>query len=140
VDLDGKQHTDELDINCHCFDPTKTVVLNPLAFSGTPDGKWASNFSTLRDFRGIRMPTENANFGRTFRIREKMTFNIRVEFANVFNRLRLPQPTSTGATASPAVKPILSPLTGLYTSGYGTIVPAVRTGMESGEPRMRCMR
>ena len=25
----GKHHTDPLDINCHCFDPTKTVVLIP---------------------------------------------------------------------------------------------------------------
>jgi hypothetical protein len=129
VDLDGKQHTDELDINCHCFDPTKTVVLNPLAFSGTPDGKWASNFSTLREFRGIRLPTENANFGRTFRIREKMTFNLRVEFANVFNRLRLPQPSATAVTAPP----IKSPLTGLYTSGYGVINPTAGTqGQRSG--------
>jgi hypothetical protein len=129
VDLDGNQHTDELDINCHCFDPTKTVVLNPLAFSGTPDGKWASNFSTLREFRGIRLPTENANFGRTFRIREKMTFNLRVEFANVFNRLRLPQPSATAVTAPP----IKSPLTGLYTSGYGVINPTAGTqGQRSG--------
>lgn len=129
TDLDGKQHTDELDINCHCFDPTKTVVLNPAAFSGTPDGKWASNFSTLREFRGIRLPTENANFGRTFRIKEKVTFNVRVEFANVFNRLRLPQPSAAAVTAAP----IKSPLTGLYTSGYGTIVPTAGTqGQRSG--------
>src|SRR6185369_1087864 len=129
TDLDGKQHTDELDINCHCFDPTKTVVLNPAAFSGTPDGKWASNFSTLREFRGIRLPTENANFGRTLRIKEKVTFNVRVEFANVFNRLRLPQPSAAAVTAAP----IKSPLTGLYTSGYGTIVPTAGTqGQRSG--------
>ena len=123
ADLDGKQHTDQLDINCHCFDPTKTVVLNPAAWAGTPDGQWASNFSNIRDYRGIRYPTENANFGRTFRIKERMTFNLRVEFSNVFNRLRLPQPSTASVTAPP----IKSPLTGLYTTGYGTIVPTAGT-------------
>ncbi|MCU1334835.1 MAG: hypothetical protein JWO19_416 [Bryobacterales bacterium] len=127
VDLDGKQHTDELDINCHCFDPTKTVVLNPAAWAGVPDGKWSSNFSSIREFRGIRLPTENANFGRTFRIKEKMTFNVRVEFSNIFNRLRLPQPTSTGTGVSPTSPALKSPLTGLYSSGYGTIVPTAGT-------------
>jgi hypothetical protein len=129
VDLNGIQHTDELDINCHCYDPTKTVVLNPLAFTGTPNGQWASNFSYVRDFRGIRYPTENANLGRSFRIRERVTINIRVEFANVFNRLRLPQPSTASLTASP----IKSSLTGLYTTGYGTIIPTAGTaGQRSG--------
>ena len=129
VDLNGVPHTDELDINCHCYDPTKTVVLNPLAFTGTPNGQWASNFSHIRDFRGIRYPTENANLGRSFRIKERVTINIRVEFANVLNRLRLPQPSTASLTASP----IKSSLTGLYTTGYGTIVPTAGTaGQRSG--------
>ena len=33
VDYDGKQRTDPIDINCHCFDPAKTQVLTPAAFS-----------------------------------------------------------------------------------------------------------
>jgi len=129
VDLNGVQHTDELDINCHCYDPTKTVVLNPLAFAGTPNGNWASNFSFIRDFRGIRYPVENVNLGRTFHITERLALDIRMEFANVFNRLRLPQPSTASLTASP----IKSSLTGLYTSGYGTIVPAAGTaGQRNG--------
>src|SRR5262249_37068188 len=42
VDLDGKAHTDPLDINCHCYDPRTTVVLNPAAWSNVPDGQWSS--------------------------------------------------------------------------------------------------
>jgi hypothetical protein len=52
-----------------------------------------------------------------------------VEFVNVFNRLRLPQPSTASLTASP----IKSSLTGLYTTGYGTIVPAAGTaGQRNG--------
>ncbi len=32
TDYDGKVHAEPLDINCHCYDPTKTQVLNPLAW------------------------------------------------------------------------------------------------------------
>src|SRR5262249_51252198 len=38
TDLDGKHHTDPIDINCHCFDPTKTLVLNRAAWANVPDG------------------------------------------------------------------------------------------------------
>jgi hypothetical protein len=118
-DLNGKHHTDPLDINCHCFDPTKTIVLNPNAWANVPDAQWAANQSTIRYYRGFRYPIENANFSRTFRFTERVSLNVRAEFTNVFNRLRLPQPTTTGFQAPP----VISPITGLYTSGFGTVVP-----------------
>jgi hypothetical protein len=44
-----------------------------------------------------RLPhtVENANFSRNFRIRERYSLNIRVEFTNIFTRLQIP----TTATA-----------------------------------------
>ena len=39
-------------------------------------------------------PTENLNVGRTFRIKEKVTLNVRVEMTNAFNRTQLPQPNA----------------------------------------------
>ena len=54
TDLNGVHHTDPLDINCHCFDPTKTQVLNPKAWTNVPDGQWANDFSSIRGFRGFR--------------------------------------------------------------------------------------
>jgi hypothetical protein len=33
TDLDGVHHADELDINCHRFDPAKTIVLNENAWA-----------------------------------------------------------------------------------------------------------
>ena len=68
TDNNGVHHTDPLDINCHCFDPTKTQVLNPAAWTNVPNGQFAANESSIRSFRGIRIPVENANFSRNFRI------------------------------------------------------------------------
>jgi len=90
TDYSGTHHTDPIDINCHCFDPTKTIVLNPNAWDNVPDGQWAADNSTLRFYRGFRQPVENANFSRSFRITERVNLNVRVEFNNVFNRMQLP--------------------------------------------------
>ena len=133
TDYSGAHHTDPLDINCHCFDPTKTQVLNPAAFTNVPNGKFGANQSSIRSFRGFRAPSESANFGRNFRIKERVNLNLRVEFSNVFNRMVLPQPSVAGNFASLPVKFTSGPNTGLYSSGYGTINPtAGTTGMRSG--------
>ena len=47
TDYSGVHHTDPIDINCHCFDPTKTVVLNPNAWTNVPDGQWANDCLTV---------------------------------------------------------------------------------------------
>ncbi|MEO5922983.1 MAG: carboxypeptidase-like regulatory domain-containing protein [Bryobacteraceae bacterium] len=130
VDYDGKQRTDPLDINCHCYDPTKTQVLNPNAWENIPNGQWAADQSDLRFFRGIRIPTENANFSRNFRMKEGVTLNVRVEFNNIFNRMMFLTPG--GASAGPSVAGnFITPPTrfaagsgasaGLYSGGFGTI-------------------
>ncbi|MBZ5632512.1 MAG: TonB-dependent receptor [Acidobacteriia bacterium] len=131
VDYDGKVHTDPIDLNCHCFDPTKNIVLNPAAWANVPDGQWSSNQSSFRNYRGFRYPTENANFGRTFRIKEKVTFNVRVEFSNAFNRTRLPQPNAgtipgQGFATKPSPQ-TTGPYIGLWASGFGTVVPTTGT-------------
>jgi hypothetical protein len=132
TDYSGVHHTDPIDINCHCFDPTKTQVLNPKAWVNVPDGQWANNFSSLRYYRGFRYPTENLNFGRTFRIKERVTLNVRVEFANAFNRTQLPQPNTGGGPFQSFGSLITTQTTpGLYqgaiTGGFGSVVPITGT-------------
>jgi hypothetical protein len=83
------------DLNCHCFDPTKTFVLNPAAWVNSPPGTYSSSAAYYNDYRSQRHPTENFNIGRTFRIRESMSFSVRAEFVNIFNRTVLPAPSST---------------------------------------------
>jgi hypothetical protein len=127
TDYDGKVHPEPIDINCRCFDPTKTIVLNPNAWENIPDGQWGAQQNTIRYYRGIRQPLENANLSRTFRIKEGITFNVRVEFQNVFNRLRLPNPSTANFQAQP-LRFTSGANTGLYSSGFGTIVPVGGTG------------
>jgi hypothetical protein len=116
TDLNGKVHPEPLDINCHCYDPTKTQVLNPLAWVAVPNGQWANDESSIRYFRGIRRPQENANLSRNFRFKERYTLQVRLEMNNVFNRLALPQPSS-GLTNFGAVPTSAG---GQFTGGFGT--------------------
>lgn len=126
VDYDGNQRTDELDVNCHCFDPTKTVVLNPAAWSNIPSAQWGAQQTAVREFRGIRQPQENINVSRNFRIKERVTLHVRVEFQNAFNRTRLPQPSIGNYTATPT-KFATGSNAGLFNGGFGTILPTAGT-------------
>jgi len=135
-DYSGKHHTDPLDINCHCFDPTKTIVLNPNVWQNVPNGQFAANEGSLRWFRGMRSPVEDANFGRDFRVRERVSLNVRVEFTNIFNRTIYPG-ISLGSNgqnfSNQPVKFNSGPNVGLYSSGFGTINPTAGTnGQRSG--------
>ncbi|MEP7351684.1 MAG: carboxypeptidase regulatory-like domain-containing protein [Acidobacteriota bacterium] len=128
TDYSGTHHTDPLDINCHCFDPTKTIVLNPAAFTNVPNGQFGAYQSSIRSFRGPRAPGENANLSRNFRIREGINLNIRAEFNNVFNRTQLL--TTLGAplitSGSPGTKATFFPSganKGLVSGGYGSMLP-----------------
>jgi hypothetical protein len=128
-DKNGNHHTTPLNINCGCFDVTTTDVLNPAAFQNVPDGQFAANESSLRSFRGFRYPSENANFSRTFRIKERYVLQIRAEFTNIFNRVQYA--IATGQTSAInlgnfAVAPTTfssGPYKGLYSGGFGTITP-----------------
>jgi hypothetical protein len=137
TDYSGKHHTDPLDINCHCFDPTKTIVLNPNAWENIPNGQWGAQQSSLRFFRGMRIPTENANFSRNFRFGKEGRFNlnVRAEFNNIFNRMQLPNPSVGGNFANAptvfgvdAVTKLPTANTGLYSGGFGTYTVVTGTG------------
>jgi hypothetical protein len=88
-------------LNCHCFDPTKTFVLNPAAWSLPAPGTWGNSAEYYNNYRTQRHPTENFNFGRTFRIRESMSLSVRAEFVNIFNRTVLPGPSSSTPLTAP---------------------------------------
>ena len=54
------------------------------------------------------------NLGRTWRIKERMSLNVRMEFSNVFNRLFWNNPTFTNAQA-----PQVRAANGNNLSGFG---------------------
>jgi hypothetical protein len=133
VDYSGKRRTDPIDINCHCFDPTKNIVLNPNAWENVPDGQFGAQQQSFRFFRGIRQPQESLNLARNFRFTERVLLHVRVEFQNAFNRMRLPQPvTAANFTALPTTF-TSGAFTGLYSGGFGTILPTSgTTGQRAG--------
>jgi hypothetical protein len=85
------------DLNCHCYDPAKAFVLNPAAWSDPAPGQWGTSAAYYSDYRFQRRPNETMSMGRIFRIKERTTLNLRIEFSNVFNRAQIPNPTSTNA-------------------------------------------
>jgi hypothetical protein len=104
------------DLNCHCFDPTKTLVLNPKAWADPPPGQFGTAAAYYSDYRQQRRPGENISFGRVFRIKERASLQIRAEFTNIFNRTEVNNPSSTNAASTP-----LQNTAGLYTSGFGWV-------------------
>ena len=147
-DNSGTHHTDPLDINCHCFDPNKTVVLNPNAWQTIPDAQWTSDTSQYAFFRGQRKPAESMNFARNFRFKERYAFQVRIEFQNVFNRVQLPNPTGLAVNGGVgAVSPLnptyqcsspgtcnINTVSGRYISGFGTF-GNLGNGGQLGTPR-----
>src|SRR5207248_2902343 len=88
------------DLNCHCYDPNKEFVLNPKAWSQPAAGQWGTSAAYYSDYRFQRRPNENLGMGRAIRLRERMELNVRIEFANVFNRAEAPNPVSTNSAAT----------------------------------------
>jgi hypothetical protein len=117
-------------LNCHCFDPSTTAVLNPAAFVAPPAGQFGSAAPFYSDFRYARHPSENINLGRTWHFRERLSLNLRVEFSNFFNRTYLNNPTATNPTI-----PVTRNAAGLLTGGYGYISTAFSSTTQLAQPR-----
>jgi hypothetical protein len=105
------------DLNCHCIDPTKELVLNPAAWTNPADGQFGTGAPHYNDYRYQRRPSESMSVGRVFRFGEEgVALTVRMNFQNIFNRLQMQNPTGTN---------ILAPTTtggnGLLTGGFGFI-------------------
>ncbi|MBV8842029.1 MAG: hypothetical protein JO307_04380 [Bryobacterales bacterium] len=116
------------DLNCHCFDPNKTFVLNPAAWSNPALGQWGTAAAYYSDYRYERRPVENISLGRLFRIKERASLQIRGEFTNMFNRTEMNNPTATNALATPSVSPTGQTLSGFGYISTGTLFSSPRQG------------
>lgn len=106
-----------VNINSQSINACCQQVLNPNAWVLVPENAAGPALGTYySDFRGPRHPEENANFGRNFRIKERMNLQFRGEFVNIFNRLYLPSPSTF-----PPTLPLSKNAFGYYTSGFGTM-------------------
>jgi hypothetical protein len=110
------------DPNCHCFDPTTTLILNPAAFQQTPVGQFSTSTPYYDDIRGVRFPQENMSLGRNFRFGHegRMNLAVRAEFTNIFNRILIPNPTTAGVIAPLTTATQFGP-TGQLTGGFGFV-------------------
>jgi len=124
VDKHGVTHeNEELNINCGCFDPTRTFVLNPKAWRNPPDGKFSVSNSHYSDFRQQRRPSESFSVARRFRMTERATFMLRAEFTNIFNRTGLNVPSVANPFSAQT-----RDKDGFSTGGFGYISPAAVGG------------
>jgi len=76
-----------------------TFILNPAAWTNPAAGQFGSG-TYYNDFRAQRRPVENLAIGRRFPIKEKASLSLRIEFANLFNRTEMNDPTSTNPQAA----------------------------------------
>jgi hypothetical protein len=117
------------DLNSGDVDPRRGFYLNPAAWAQPAAGQFGGP-TYYGDYRSQRQPTEAMNFGRNFRIGEKVTAQARVEFTNVFNRLRFNAPTSTNslATQVQATNPATT-----NNTGFGAIAWINTAGSRQGQ-------
>lgn len=90
----------KVDLNCHCFDPYKDLVLNPAAWTDAAAGQWGVAAAYYNDYRQQRHPDEQLSLARSFRIKERINLQFRGEFFNAFNRAVLAAPSSGNPTAT----------------------------------------
>jgi hypothetical protein len=103
--------------NLKTYNPYTTQVLNPAAWAQCPvNTNCGDTGNFIKGFRGPRNPKENANIGRNFRFKERMNFQIRGEFTNIFNRTLMAQPIATSPQNA-----LTKNALGIYTGGYGVI-------------------
>jgi hypothetical protein len=114
-----------VDLNCHCYDPNTTFVLNPKAWANPAPGQFGSG-TFYNDFRRQRRPVESFTIGRNFRFKERVNLSIRAEWTNIFNRAFYNDPTSTNPQAvQQRAGGNNSDPNGQTTAGYGFINNAV---------------
>jgi len=114
-----------VDLNCHCFDPNATFVLNPKAWANPALGHFGTANAHYGDYRQQRRPQESVSLARNFSIKERASIQIRAEFSNIFNRAGINVPTATNAFATQ------TRLNGQTTGGFGYISSAAVGGAAS---------
>ena len=121
------------DLNCHCIDPNKELVLNPAAWSDPAIGQWGTAAAYYNDYRQQRRPAEQLGVGRLFRIRESMSLEFRGEFFNLFNRTEMGNPSSGNALQALTTNALKVP-----TAGFGYInATSLNSGPRQGQLLLR---
>jgi hypothetical protein len=116
------------DLNCHCIDPNRDFVLNPKAWSDPLPGQWGYAAAYYGDYRYQRRHDEQFSIGKVFPVRERMNFQIRAEFFNIFNRTYLNNPDSGNAQATQQTNALGVPISGFGRINSGSVFAPPRSG------------
>ena len=110
-----------VDLNCHCYDPNKTFVLNPNAWEDPAPGQFGNSAAYYSDYRTQRRPMENMSIGRTFPLGgERVKLSVRMEFSNIFNRSYWADPTGASLTNAKLQQTTLP--NGDTSAGFGRVL------------------
>jgi hypothetical protein len=82
-------------LNSHNVNPRTTFFLNPAAWANPAPGTYANSKPFYGDYRGPRYPSEQLGVGKVIPIKEGMSFSLRADFFNVFNRWAFPNLNNT---------------------------------------------
>lgn len=82
-------------LNDHSVNPRTTFFLNPAAWTNPAPGTYATSKPFYGDYRGPRYPNEQLGLGKVVPIKEGMSFSLRADFFNVFNRWAYPNLNNT---------------------------------------------
>jgi hypothetical protein len=112
------------DPNCHCFDPTTQLMLNPGAWSDAETGQFGTAAAFYENYRWQRQPSEAMSFGRVFPLSKerRVQLQVRFEFQNIFNRTFYSQPSTTNPQALTfRTNPFPNGQPGALSSGFGYV-------------------
>jgi len=87
-------------LNKHNVNPYTTLFLNPNAWQEPAPGTYNSGKPFLDDYRGPRYPNEQMGLAKNTKLSEKVTFNVRADFFNIFNRWAYPGLNNTSNTGA----------------------------------------
>jgi hypothetical protein len=77
-------------LNSHSNWNENTQFLNPAAWQNPAPGTYATSTPFYGDYRGPRYPNEQLGIGKMITFKEGVTFSLRADFFNVFNRWAFP--------------------------------------------------
>jgi hypothetical protein len=127
-----------VDPNCHCFDPTKQLMLNPAAWTDAGPGQFGTAAPYYEGYRWQRQPLESMSFGRVFPLSKegRVNLQVRLEFQNILNRVAYGLPTTTNPQALTfRTNPFPNNQPGALSSGFGFCQhPRGRSLWQSGKP------
>jgi hypothetical protein len=103
-------------------------VLNPAAWSDPVAGQFGVSAPYYDDYRFARRPDEQISFGRIFQIKEGVTFSVRAEFFNAFNRISMNNPSATNPLQTPRTNAQGVPIAGFGRIDSGSLYGPPRNG------------